>query len=49
MGYFLDELRAFGITNANQCTPAAQDEGNGAKRQNKRRYVSWLMYRCRKS
>ena len=40
MGCFLDDLRPFGI-NADQWTTAAQDEGNGAERQNKRRNVSW--------
>ena len=40
MGCFLDDLRAFGI-NADQGTTAAQDEGNGAERQNKGRNISW--------
>ena len=40
MGCFLDDLRAFGI-NADQWTTAAQDEGNGAERQSKRRNISW--------
>ena len=30
LGCFLDDLRAFGI-NADQCTTAAQDEGEGNK------------------
>ena len=40
MGCFLDDLRAFGI-NTDQWTTAAQDEGNGAERQNKGRNISW--------
>ena len=40
MGCFLDDLRAFGI-NADQWTTAAQDDGNGAERQNKGRNNSW--------
>ena len=42
MGYFLDDLRAFGI-NADQWTTAAQDKarGNGAERRNKERNFSW--------
>ena len=39
VGCFLGDLRAFGI-NADQWTTAAQDEGNGAERQNKGRTIS---------
>ena len=41
MGCFLDDLRAFFGINADQWTTAAQDEGNGAERQNKGRNSSW--------
>ena len=37
---FPDDLGAFGI-NADQWTSAAQDEGDGAERQNKGRDISW--------
>ena len=40
MGCFLDDLRAFGI-NADQWASAAQDEGDGAERQNEGRNISW--------
>ena len=40
MGCFLDGPRAFGI-HADQSTTAAQDEGDGARRRNLGRNVSW--------
>ena len=40
MGCFLDDLKAVGI-NADQWTPAAQEERNGAERQNKGWNISW--------
>ena len=40
VGYFLNDLRAFGI-DADQWTAAAQTRGNGAEQQNKGRNIPW--------
>ena len=48
VGYFLNDLRAFGI-DADQWTAAAQTRGNGAEQQNKGRNISWRNGCCRES